>query len=106
MRNGAATLDLTQKEFEKRFRPERLTLEDLEGFAQQLLTAGLAHNESPQARKQLCERRKKRRRRGGMQTLTNILYIKIPIFDPEKLLNRMLPHLRWIFTTWFMVLSV
>ena len=29
-----------------------------------------------------------------MQTLTNILYIKIPIFDPDKLLTRMLPYLR------------
>ena len=27
-----------------------------------------------------------------MQTLTNILYIKIPVFDPEKLLIRMLPY--------------
>src|SRR5437870_8084983 len=41
-----------------------------------------------------------------MQALTNILYIKIPIFDPEKLLNQMLPHLRWIFTTWFMAVSI
>src|SRR6266478_4470280 len=100
--DGAYSLDEAQKEYEKRFRPERLTLEDLEGFAQQLLTAGLAHNESPQAGKQLFDRRKKRLRSEWMQTLTNILYIKIPIFDPEKLLNRMLPHLRWIFTTWFM----
>src|SRR5262245_55219113 len=46
--DGKRTLDQAQKEFEKRFRPERLTLEDLEHFAQQLLTAGLAQNESPQ----------------------------------------------------------
>src|SRR5438105_9937756 len=104
--DGTHTLDDAQKEYEKRFRPERLTLEDLEGFGQQLLTAGLAQNESPQAGKQLFDRRKKRRRSEWMQALTNILYIKIPIFDPEKLLNQMLPHLRWIFTTWFMVLSV
>src|SRR5213076_963647 len=86
--------------------PDRLTLEDLEQFGQQLLTAGLAQNESPQAGKQLFDRRKKRRRSEWMQTLTNILYIKIPIFDPEKLLERMLPYCRWIFTTWFLALSV
>ncbi len=45
--NGTHTLDEAQKEFEKRFRPERLTLEDLEAFAQQLLTAGLGQNEAP-----------------------------------------------------------
>src|SRR5689334_335810 len=39
--DGKRTLEEAQQEYEKRFRPERLTLEDLEHFAQQLLTAGL-----------------------------------------------------------------
>src|SRR5713226_5048687 len=47
--DGKRTLDEAQKQYEQRFRPERLTLEDLESFAQQLLTAGLAQNESPKA---------------------------------------------------------
>src|SRR6516164_9805892 len=106
MMNGRHTLDDAQKEFEKRFRPDRLTLEDLEGFGQQLLNAGLAQNESPQAGKQLFDRRKKRRRSELLQTFTNILYIKIPIFDPEKLLEKMLPFVRWMFTTWFFLASV
>src|SRR5260370_33437680 len=85
--DGSYSLDDAQKEYEKRFRPARLTLEDLEGFAQQLLTAGLAQNESPQAGKQLFDRRKKGKRSEQMQALTNILYIKIPIYDPDKLLT-------------------
>src|SRR5207248_2562861 len=76
--DGTHTLDDAQKAYEKRFRPERLTLEDLESFAQQLLNAGLAQNESPSAGKQLFDQRKKRKRSQLMQTLTNILYIKIP----------------------------
>src|SRR5437870_13567210 len=67
--DGKHTLDDAQKAFEKRFRPERLTLEDLEQFGQQLLTAGLAQNESPQAGQQLFDRRKKRRRTEILQTL-------------------------------------
>lgn len=104
--DGQHTLDEAQKAFEKRYRPDRLTLEDLEQFGQQLLTAGLVQNESPQAGKQLFDRKKKRERTQLVQTLTNILYIKIPIFDPEKLLTRMLPYFRFIFTTWFFLLSV
>jgi len=103
--DGRHTLDEAQKEFEKRFRPDRLTLEDLEHFGQQLLNAGLAQNDSPQAGQQLFDRRKKRKRTELLQMFTNILYIKIPIFDPEKLLTRMLPYTRWIFTTWFLVAS-
>jgi putative peptide zinc metalloprotease protein len=104
--DGKHTLDEAQKSYERRFRPERLTLEDLEGFAQQLLTAGLVQNESPRAGQQLYERRQKRRRTEWMQTLTNILYIKIPIIDPEKVLIRMLEHSRWIFTRLFLAASV
>src|ERR1700737_3935158 len=44
--DGGHTLEDIQKEFERRFAPERLTLEQLEGFAQQLVTAGLAQNDS------------------------------------------------------------
>src|SRR5450631_3559612 len=58
--DGNHTNDQAQKEFEQRFRPDRLTLEDLEHFSQQLLTAGLVQNESAQAGKQLYDRRSKR----------------------------------------------
>src|SRR5262245_55679788 len=104
--NGSHTLDEAQQEFEKRFRPDRLTLEDLEQFGQQLLTAGLAQNESPAAGKQLYDRRKKRVRSEWMQALTNILYVKIPVFDPDKLLTKMVPWTRWMFTIWFLLLSL
>src|SRR3954452_21386441 len=99
--DGKHTLEDAQKAYEREYRPERLKLEDLEGFAQQLLTAGLAISESPKAGKQLYERRNKRRRQEWMQTLTNILYIKIPVFDPEWVLQRMLAYVRFIFTAWF-----
>ena len=104
--DGSVTLDQAQKNFESRFRPERLKLEDLEQFGQQLLQAGLVQNEAPHSGKLLFENRQKRRRMELLGTFTNILYIKIPIFDPEKILNWMLPYLRWMFTLPFLVLSV
>jgi putative peptide zinc metalloprotease protein len=104
--SGTNTLDEAQKAYERRYRPQRLTLEDLEGFAQQLLTAGLVQNESPRAGTQLFERRKKRRRSEWMQTLTNILYIKIPVIDPDRILTEMLQYTRWIFTIPFLLFSI
>ncbi len=104
--DGERTLDDSQKAYEKRFRPERLTLEDLEQFAQQLLTAGLVLNESPRAGTQLMERRKKRRRSQLLQTFTNILYIRVPLFDPDKLLKRMVPWCGFFFSIWFFVLAL
>src|SRR5436190_17712842 len=69
--DGAHTLDDAQKSFEQRFRPERLTLEDLEAFTSQLLQAGLAQNETAGAGKQLFTRFKKRRKNKLMQAFMN-----------------------------------
>src|SRR2546421_6535024 len=44
--DGKHTMEETQKAFEREFRPHRLTLEDLESFSQQLLTAGLVQHET------------------------------------------------------------
>src|SRR5437763_9996677 len=104
--DGKYTLDEAQQEYEKRFRPERLTREDLEGFAQQLLTAGLAQNESPRAGHQLIDRRKKRKRRELLQMLTNVMYIRMPLFDPDVLLKKMLPYCGFFFSLWFFALSL
>jgi putative peptide zinc metalloprotease protein len=99
--DGTHTLDAAQKAFEVRFRPERLKLEELEQFGHQLLSMGLVQNESPQTGKLLYDNRQKRVKMEWMQTLTNILYIKIPVFDPDRLLTAMLPYTRWIFTRTF-----
>ena len=104
--DGEHTLEQIQKEFEKRFRPDRLTLEDLEAFARQLVTAGLVQNESPNAGRQLFEKRRKQRAMKRLTAFTNILYIKIPVFDPDRLLNWMLRYTRWIFTNTFLGISV
>lgn len=104
--DGKTTLDEAQKLYEQRFRPERLRLEELEAFAQQLISAGLAINDSTQVGQQLFKQRSKRRRSEWVQALTNILYIKIPVFDPERVLVWMLRYLSWMFTTWFLVVSL
>lgn len=104
--SGKLTLEEIRKDFEKHFAPDRLTLEDLEGFARQLVTAGLVQHESPNAGKQLFEKRKKQRRTKRIATFTNILYIKLPVFDPDKLLNKMIPYLNWVFTKTFLWFSV
>src|SRR5262245_5140807 len=104
--NGTNTLEEIRKDFERRFAPDRLTLEDLEGFARQLVTAGLVQHESPNAARELFEKRRKQRRTKRIATISNILYIKIPVFDPDRLLSRMIRYTRWIFTHTFLWLSV
>jgi putative peptide zinc metalloprotease protein len=98
--DGGHTLDDVQKAFERRFRPRRLELTDLESFGQLLLKSGLVYHELPQAGQQLFDYRRKRRRMEWLQRLTNVLYIEFPLFDPDVILRRLAGRLRWVFTTW------
>ena len=87
--DGEHTMEEVQQAFEEEFTPQRLEHNDLEGFARQLVTAGLVQNEQPGAGRHLFTRRAKQRRMKRFAAVTNILYLKIPIFDPDRILNWM-----------------
>src|SRR2546430_1475150 len=53
--DGRRTLEEIQKAYEDRFRPERLSLEELEAFASQLIRSGLVQPESQGAGNTLLE---------------------------------------------------
>jgi putative peptide zinc metalloprotease protein len=104
--DGEHTLEDVRKKFEDEFRPHRLEFQDLELFARQLVMAGLVQAEHSGAGKHLFERRAKQRRLKRIAALSNVLYWKIPLFDPDRLLTWMHGYLWWIFTWWFFAASV
>ena len=103
--NGKLTLQEVKKAFEKKYRPQTISIEDLTRFVAQLHEAGIIHIDSGEQAKVLIRRRRKNRWRKVWAFFANILFIKIPIIDPERLLTRMYPYFRWIFTRTFVTLS-
>jgi putative peptide zinc metalloprotease protein len=104
--DGDHTLEAVRDRFEDEFKPHRLEYQDLESFARQLVTAGLVQHEQHGAGKHLFDRRAKQRRMKRLSAVTNILYLKIPIFDPDRILNFLFKYLWWVFTTTFFLCSV
>src|SRR5215469_7012984 len=104
--NGKNTLQDVKKAFERKYRPQTISIEDLTRFVAQLHEAGIAQIDSPDQAKVLIQRRRKNRWKKVWQFFANILYIKIPIIDPEKLLSGMYPYFRWIYTPYFITFSV
>jgi putative peptide zinc metalloprotease protein len=96
--DGEHTLEQVRDRFEDEFKPHRLEYQDLEAFARQLVTAGLVQHEQHGAGKHLFERRAKQRWLKRFSAFTNILYLKIPVFDPDRILSWMFRYLWWIFT--------
>ncbi len=104
--DGTHTMEAVQKAFEDEFKPHRLEFQDLESFARQLVTAGLVQHETGGAGKHLFARRAKQRRLRRFAAVSNIMYWKIPVFDPDRILTWMIGYLWWIFTPLFFALSV
>ena len=92
--------------FERKYRPQTITVDDLLRFASQLHEAGIAQIDTPDQAQALVRRRKKNQWKKVWQFMANILYIKIPVVDPEKLLTGMYPYFRWMYTTGFIAFSV
>jgi putative peptide zinc metalloprotease protein len=104
--DGQQRLEDIRKRFELHYAPERLRLEDLEAFAQQLILVGLVASDSPTTGHILIEQRHKQRRRALFRALTSVLFIKLPVADPDRLLVQILRWTGWIFTPGFLALSV
>ena len=104
--DGKQTLQDVKKAFERKYRPQTISIEDLTRFVAQLHEAGIILVDSPEQAKVLIRRRRKNRWRKVWAFLANILFIKIPIIDPERLLTWMYPYFRWIFTSYFVTASV
>ncbi len=64
----------------------------------QLYTANLLQAEVPADTHTLFSRYKKRKQREITGYLMNIMFARLPIFDPDAFLNRWLPLLGWIFS--------
>jgi putative peptide zinc metalloprotease protein len=104
--DGKQNLQDVKKAFERKYRPQTISIEDLTRFVAQLHEAGIIQIDSPEQSKVLIRRRRKNRMRKFWAFLANILFIKIPIIDPERLLTGMYPYFRWIFTRYFITASV
>jgi putative peptide zinc metalloprotease protein len=103
--DGKSTLLEVKKAFERKYRPQTITVDDLVRFCSQLHEAGVATVDTPDQTEVFVKRRRKRIWKKVKGAATNILYIKIPIIDPERLLTWMYPYFRWMFTRTFVVLS-
>src|SRR5262245_60867992 len=104
--DGKQNLQDVKRAFERKYRPQTISVEDLVRFAAQLHEAGIAQIDTAEQAKVLITRRRQNRWKKVGQFFANILSIKIPVIDPEKLLNWMYPYFRWIYTPWFITFSV
>lgn len=95
--DGTRSLDDIKDDFEKEFPPQKITLDELQNFIGQLHQSNLIVAGVPNQGHELLKRRNKRRKQEMIAAASNILCIRFKGIDPNRLLDRMLPYVRWIF---------
>ncbi len=97
MLDGQTSLNEVKIEFERRFPPEKITVEELGHFIGNLHTSGLVIASVAGQGEQLLKRRTKRFWKKAASSSANILAIRFKGIDPERLLNWMYPKVRFMY---------
>lgn len=97
MLDGEASLEDLKDQFEARFPPRRIKLDELARFVATLHRSGLVIGDRPGQGPQLFERRRQKTLQQWKSWFGNVLALRFRGFDPDKLLARLDPWLGWLF---------
>ena len=96
--DGEISPDQIKRQFDYRFAPQKITLQELYQFVGMLYRSNLLISESQHQGIQLKQRSEKTRASQRKQTLSNVLAIRFKGFDPDRALNWMNQWTSWIFS--------
>lgn len=98
--NGERSLEDILREVRREFPTVHLTIMHVQSVVSDLFEKGLLSNDRPGQAGMLIDRAWKHRKQKLMQTLTSLLYLRVPGWDPERTLTWLLPFVRWTFRPW------
>ena len=98
MLDGQKSLEVLKEQFEVKFPPRRITVEELSRFVATLHRSGLVIGDRPGQGPQLFERRRQRIWKQWMAWLANIMSMRFRGIDPDRLLTRLDPWFGWLFS--------
>lgn len=91
------SLEQIRDELQKQFPTLHLTLSDVQNLITDLHKKGLVRGERRGQGASLLKQHKKERAQRLMKLFKNLLYLRLPGWDPETTLTWMYPYFRWMF---------
>lgn len=96
--DGTTSLEELRQKFQAQFAPQRIELPQLTRFLAMLHRQSLVVADANEQGQRLLERRQQASRRERWRRLTSVLAIRFRGVNPEPLLSRIYPRLRWVFS--------
>lgn len=97
MLDGRRNLEMIRDELVREFPAISPTLTDTQMLVADLHQKGLAYSVRPGQAAARIEQKRKKRRQKLFQGMTNILSLRLPGWDPDRVLGAMVPWTRWIY---------
>ena len=95
--DGQRSLEQIRDAFQREFPTLRPSLAQIRQLITDLHEKGLVHSERSGQGPKLLEQARERRRKQIFAAIKNVLYIRIPGWDPESALRKLYPLTRWVF---------
>ncbi|MEM0927254.1 MAG: hemolysin D, partial [Planctomycetota bacterium] len=96
--DGATSLRSIKERFEQTFAPRRITVSRIQSFVSTLHGNGLVLTDVLGQGDRLVERNRRGKRSRWISAWMNPLAIRLPGFDPSKLLRWLHPRMQWVFS--------
>ncbi|MBW3541033.1 MAG: hypothetical protein KY476_12240 [Planctomycetes bacterium] len=103
--DGERSLEDLRSRLQREFPTLRLSLKDLHELISDLHHKGLVYSLRSGQGAVLLDQRRQNRRRAFWRGVRSVLYIRLPGFDPQPMLARLYPLVRWMFTPWAAVFA-
>lgn len=104
--DGTKSLDALRTQLLLDFPYVRATMADIQSVVVDLHGKGLVYSNRPGQGQVLIERRREDRKKVVKGLFANILFLKLPGWDPEWTLSRLLPLFGWVYRPWAVALEV
>ncbi|MBN1765134.1 MAG: hypothetical protein JW860_07745 [Sedimentisphaerales bacterium] len=98
------TLDELKEAHHRQFSSMELSNREIGVFISSLISKNLLIMTQPHRDELMFDMAKKRRRAKFFGQITNFLFIKIPLWDPDKFFDRIMPYIRFIWSRTFFLL--
>ena len=96
--DGLKTIDQLQDDYHEKYAPKRITRQDLQQLLTRFHQDGLVTSNTPHQGPELLKRGEKSELMERVGAMANILAIRYKGFDPERILDFLMPYTWWIFT--------
>ena len=100
MMDGKTSLEALRDQILREFPASLLTVPDIQHLVADLHQKGLVYSNRSGQGISLIQQHRTQRRKKFFQTLMNVLYLKLPGWDPERSLDFLYPFFRWMFHPW------